>query len=72
MGKLNAIFVVIDTTDFDLAASLARCARRASATRRDDLQHATNAAYAHGCVCSDFGQSWSLRRRGVSDGHWML
>lgn len=23
------------------------------ATRRDDLQHGTNAAYAHGCVCSE-------------------
>ena len=24
-----------------------------TATRRDDLQHGTNAAYVHGCVCSD-------------------
>jgi hypothetical protein len=25
-----------------------------TATRRDDLQHGTNAAYVHGCVCSDW------------------
>jgi hypothetical protein len=24
-----------------------------TATRRDDIQHGTNAAYIHGCVCSD-------------------
>jgi len=24
-----------------------------TATRRDDLQHGTSAAYAHGCVCSE-------------------
>ena len=24
-----------------------------TASRRDDLQHGTNAAYVHGCVCSD-------------------
>ena len=24
-----------------------------TATRRDDLEHGTNAAYVHGCVCSD-------------------
>jgi hypothetical protein len=24
-----------------------------TATRRDDMQHGTNAAYLHGCVCSD-------------------
>ena len=24
-----------------------------TATRRDDLQHGTNAAYVHGCVCKD-------------------
>ncbi len=24
-----------------------------TATRRDDLKHGTNAAYAHGCVCSE-------------------
>ena len=24
-----------------------------TATRRDDLQHGTNATYAHGCVCSE-------------------
>ena len=24
-----------------------------TATRRDDLQHGTNAAYVHGCVCSE-------------------
>jgi hypothetical protein len=24
-----------------------------AATRRHDLQHGTNAAYTHGCVCSD-------------------
>jgi hypothetical protein len=24
-----------------------------TATRRDDLEHGTNAAYAHGCVCSE-------------------
>jgi hypothetical protein len=23
------------------------------ATRRDDLRHATNAAYVHGCVCKE-------------------
>jgi cytidylate kinase len=24
-----------------------------TATRRDDLEHGTNAAYVHGCVCSE-------------------
>jgi hypothetical protein len=24
-----------------------------TASRRDDLQHGTNAAYVHGCVCKD-------------------
>jgi hypothetical protein len=27
-----------------------------TATRRDDLQHGTNAAYIHGCVCRECRQ----------------
>jgi hypothetical protein len=37
-------------TDDDWSAALEATL---TATRRDDLLHGTNAAYAHGCVCSD-------------------
>ena len=37
-------------TDDDWSAALEAAL---TATRRDDLQHGTNAAYVHGCVCSD-------------------
>jgi hypothetical protein len=32
-----------------------------TATRRDDLQHGTNAAYMHGCVCSECRQHQRIR-----------
>jgi hypothetical protein len=31
------------------------------ATRRNDLQHGTNAAYVHGCVCSQCRQHQQIR-----------
>ena len=31
------------------------------ATRRDDLQHGTNAAYVHGCVCKECREHQRLR-----------
>jgi hypothetical protein len=34
-----------------------------TATRRDDLQHGTNAAYIHGCVCTDC-RTYQLIRMG--------
>ena len=37
-------------TDEDWSAALEATL---TATRRDDLQHGTSAAYAHGCVCSE-------------------
>jgi hypothetical protein len=37
-------------TDQDWSAQLETAL---AATRRDDLQHGTNAAYVHGCVCSE-------------------
>ena len=37
-------------TDGEWAAALEAAL---TATRRDDLQHGTNAAYAHGCVCRE-------------------
>jgi hypothetical protein len=37
-------------TDDDWSAALEATL---TATRLDDLQHGTNAAYAHGCVCSE-------------------
>jgi hypothetical protein len=37
-------------TDDDWSAALEATL---TATRRDDLQHGTSAAYAHGCVCSE-------------------
>ena len=37
-------------TDEDWATALEATL---TATRRDDLQHGTSAAYAHGCVCSE-------------------
>ncbi len=37
-------------TDDDWSAALEATL---TATRRGDLQHGTNAAYAHGCVCSE-------------------
>jgi hypothetical protein len=32
-----------------------------TATRRDDLQHGTNAAYIHGCVCSECREHQQVR-----------
>jgi hypothetical protein len=32
-----------------------------TATRRDDLQHGTNAAYVRGCVCSDCREHQRVR-----------
>ena len=32
-----------------------------TATRRDDLRHGTNAAYVHGCVCSECREHQRLR-----------
>jgi hypothetical protein len=32
-----------------------------TATRRDDLQHGTNAAYVHGCVCSECRKHQRIR-----------
>jgi hypothetical protein len=32
-----------------------------TATRRDDLQHGTNAAYVHGCVCSECREYQRIR-----------
>jgi hypothetical protein len=32
-----------------------------TATRRDDIQHGTNAAYVHGCVCSECREHQRLR-----------
>jgi hypothetical protein len=32
-----------------------------TATRRDDLEHGTNAAYVHGCVCSDCREHQRVR-----------
>jgi hypothetical protein len=32
-----------------------------TATRRNDLQHGTNAAYVHGCVCSECRQHQRIR-----------
>jgi hypothetical protein len=32
-----------------------------TATRRDDLHHGTNAAYAHGCVCSECREHQRVR-----------
>jgi hypothetical protein len=37
-------------TDDDWSAALEATL---AATRRDDLEHVTNAAYVHGCVCSE-------------------
>jgi hypothetical protein len=37
-------------TDAAWSAALEKCL---AATRRDDLEHGTNAAYANGCVCRD-------------------
>ena len=37
-------------TDEEWAATLETAL---TATRRDDLQHGTSAAYVHGCVCSE-------------------
>jgi hypothetical protein len=31
------------------------------ATRRDDLEHGTNAAYVHGCVCSECREHQRIR-----------
>jgi hypothetical protein len=32
-----------------------------TATRRDDLEHGTNAAYVQGCVCSDCREHQRVR-----------
>jgi hypothetical protein len=32
-----------------------------TATRRDDLEHGTNAAYMHGCVCSECREHQRIR-----------
>jgi hypothetical protein len=32
-----------------------------TATRRDDLQHGTNAAYVHGCVCGECREHQRIR-----------
>jgi hypothetical protein len=32
-----------------------------TATRREDLRHGTNAAYAHGCVCSECRERQRIR-----------
>ena len=32
-----------------------------TATRRDDLKHGTNAAYVHGCVCSECREHQRIR-----------
>jgi hypothetical protein len=32
-----------------------------TATRRDDLQHGTNAAYVHGCVCRECREHQRVR-----------
>jgi hypothetical protein len=32
-----------------------------TATRRDDLDHGTNAAYVHGCVCSECREHQRVR-----------
>jgi len=34
-----------------------------TATRRDDLQHGTNSAYVHGCVCRDCREHQQRRMR---------
>ena len=35
-----------------------------TATRRDDLEHGTNAAYVHGCVCRDCREHQRVRIAG--------
>ena len=35
-----------------------------TATRRDDLEHGTNVAYAHGCVCSECREHQRVRMVG--------
>jgi hypothetical protein len=35
-----------------------------TATRRDDLRQGTNAAYAHGCVCSECREHQRVRMGG--------
>jgi hypothetical protein len=32
-----------------------------TASRRDDLQHGTNAAYVHGCVCNECREHQRIR-----------
>jgi hypothetical protein len=45
-------------TDKDWSAALEAAL---TATRRDDLQHGTNAAYVHGCVCSECREHQQIR-----------
>jgi hypothetical protein len=40
-----------------------------TATRRDDLQHGTNAAYVHGCVCRECREHQRIRMAGTADHH---
>jgi hypothetical protein len=39
-----------------------------TATRRDDLKHGTNAAYAAGCVCNDCREH---QRRRMAKNRWL-
>jgi hypothetical protein len=48
-------------TDDDWSAALEAAL---TATRRDDLQHGTNAAYVHGCVCSECREHQRSRMAG--------
>jgi hypothetical protein len=45
-------------TDDDWSAALEAAL---TATRRDDLVHGTNAAYLHGCVCSECREHQRVR-----------
>jgi hypothetical protein len=45
-------------TDKDWATALEAAL---TASRRDDLQHGTNAAYVHGCVCSECREQQQIR-----------
>ena len=45
-------------TDAEWAESLGRALE---ATRREDLEHGTNAAYVQGCVCSECRENQRIR-----------
>jgi hypothetical protein len=38
-----------------------------TATRHSDLQHGTNAAYVHGCVCSECRENQRIRMKIIAD-----